>query len=105
MDRARRDGQGFAALVDGRRTLDLVLERPFEDVDELFAWMCVPDRRRVRGEIDAGLDDLAARDAQILTLEIRPCDPGRLLHRHSVTSSCSRALATGAIGTPSEPLR
>jgi hypothetical protein len=37
----------------------LVLERPFEDVDDLFPRMLVLDGRRLWADVDAVLDDLA----------------------------------------------
>src|SRR5262249_53191209 len=55
--------------------VDLVLQGPFEDVDDLFARMRVPDERRLRGEVDAVLDDLSSRDAQRVSLEIGAPEP------------------------------
>jgi hypothetical protein len=44
-----RHHQNFAGAVRLRRlTVDPILERAFEDVDDLLARMLVPDRRRVR---------------------------------------------------------
>ncbi len=50
--------------------LDLILQGSFEDVDDLFPGMGVLDERRGRAEVDAGLDDLVAGDAEIVLLEI-----------------------------------
>jgi hypothetical protein len=68
------------SCLDCRRLLavDLILERPFEDVDDLFARMLVPDGRRVGGDVDAVLDDLASRSAEIV-LEIGASEARDLL--------------------------
>jgi hypothetical protein len=57
------------------------LQRAFEDIDDLFARMLVPDERNVRAYFDSVLNDLASRDAEIVLLEIRPIDP-REFHDH-----------------------
>src|SRR6185436_20978567 len=49
---SRRDEQDIARL-DGRRlVVDLILQRPFQDVDDLFARMCVPGSNVSGVEID-----------------------------------------------------
>src|SRR5262245_14605776 len=69
VDRSGRDEQDVAGLERHRRlALDLVLHRTFKDVDDLLARMRVPGERYARGELDAHLDDLASRDAEIVPL-------------------------------------
>src|SRR3954463_15723890 len=52
VDRSGRDEQDVAGLERHRRfALELVLQRAFKDIDDLFAWMAVPGERRSRGEI------------------------------------------------------
>src|SRR5919202_4477732 len=82
VDRFGRDEQDVAG-VERRRwlALDLILQRPFQDIDDLFARMLVLDERRFRADVDAVLDDLASRDAEIVLLEIRAPDSRRLLLR------------------------
>src|SRR6266702_2669010 len=66
VDRSGRDEQDVAGLERHRRlALDLILQRAFEDIDDLFARMRVLGRRISRFDLDARLDDLAAGDAQI----------------------------------------
>ena len=59
-----------AFSVTGALAVDLVLQRPFKDIDDLFARMRVPAERYSRAEVDAHLDDLASGDAEIVLLEI-----------------------------------
>ena len=77
MHRLRGNGQRLAGpirpLAD---TVDVVLERPFDDVDDLLARMPVSDRLRLRGDLDAVLDQLAPRRAQVEVLEIGAVDAG-----------------------------
>jgi hypothetical protein len=61
-------------------TVDRVLERPFQDVDDLLAGVLVPDDRRFRPELDPVLDHHAPGDGEIVLLQIRASDPRRLLH-------------------------
>src|SRR5262249_16990610 len=90
VDRAGRDGERVAGLVDrGGAALHLVLERALDDEDDLLAEMGVPWRDVARIELDPVLDHLAARDAEIVPLEIHPSDP-RLLDCHLVSSSALR---------------
>src|SRR5262245_52725412 len=49
-----------------RLAFDLILQRPFKDVDDLFARMCVLDHRRFGADVDPRLNHLAPRDAEIL---------------------------------------
>src|SRR5262245_54273478 len=54
MRRLGRDGQCLAgAGRDRRLAVDVVLERPLEDVDDLLARMLVPDVGSVRADLDA----------------------------------------------------
>src|SRR5262245_51609775 len=53
VDRSGRDGQGVPGVTRPRRlSLDLILQRPFEDVDDLFARMGVPDRWCFGADLD-----------------------------------------------------
>src|SRR5262245_53256556 len=66
-----RHGQRVAgAGRDRRLTVDVVLKRPLEDVDDLLARVLVPDVRRLRADLDAVLDDFASGDAEVVTLKI-----------------------------------
>jgi hypothetical protein len=72
VDRFGRDEQDVAGFERRRRpALHPVLQRPFEDVENHFAPMLVPDEWRLRANVDAALDDLASGDAQIVPLEVR----------------------------------
>src|SRR5262249_34434289 len=83
VDSLGRDEEDLAG-IDGRRRppLHLVLQRPFEDIDDLFARMHVPDRRHVRADHHAVLDDLASRHAEIVLLEIGPLESRGLRSHH-----------------------
>jgi hypothetical protein len=63
-------------------SFELILERPLEDVDDLFAGMRVLGRRCIGGDVDAVLNDLASGSAETLPLEIGSGDPGYLLLSH-----------------------
>jgi hypothetical protein len=78
VDRFGRDEKGLARL-DRRRwlALDLILQRPFEDTDDLFAVVEVLEGRRFRADLDAVLDDLASGNAEIVPLEIGALDSRR----------------------------
>src|ERR687898_2951691 len=80
VDRFGRDEQDVAS-VERRRwlTLGLVLQRSFEDIDDLFAWMEVLEGRRLRANVHAVLDDLASGNAEIVLLEIGTPDSRHLL--------------------------
>jgi hypothetical protein len=87
VDRSGRDEQDVAGRDRGRRlALDLILQGSFEDVDDLFTGMGVLDEGRGRAEVDAGLDDLVAGDAEIVLLEIGALDSFRLLGGHDASS-------------------
>src|SRR6266446_4144288 len=67
VDRSGRDEQDVAGLERHRRlAFDLILQRAFEDIDDLFAGMPVPGRRHSRVKLDARLDDLASGGAEIM---------------------------------------
>src|SRR5215831_669391 len=71
VDRSGRDGQGVTGIArPGRLALNLILQRPFEDVDDLFARMRVPDGWCFGADVDALLDDLAPGDAEIVLLQL-----------------------------------
>jgi hypothetical protein len=82
-----RDEQDVARVERRwRLAFDLVLQRPFENVDDLFARMLVLDERRLRADVHAVLNDLAAGNAEILPLEIGTPESRRLLHSHGSSS-------------------
>jgi hypothetical protein len=71
VDRPGRDGQGVTGMERLRRlAFDLILQRPFEDEDDLFARVGVLDQWRFRANVDARLDDLAPGDAEIVPLQV-----------------------------------
>src|SRR5215211_3936189 len=82
VDRFSRDEKDLAH-VDRRRwlALDLILQRPFEDIDDLFTRMLVLKGWRFRANVQAVLDDLASGNAEIVLLEIGALDSRRLLLR------------------------
>jgi hypothetical protein len=83
VDRPGRDEQDVAGLERHRRlALHLILQRAFEDIDDLFARMRVLGGRIARFELDARLDDLASGDAQIAPLEIGALESRLLRPRH-----------------------
>jgi hypothetical protein len=59
-----------AFRTTGGFAVERVCPHAFEDIDDLFARMRVPGRRRSRLELDDHLDDLASGDAQVVPLEI-----------------------------------
>src|SRR5215468_7770476 len=63
-----RDEQDVAGLDPRRPAADLVLQRAFKDINDLFAWMRVHRSDKSRIEVDAHLDDLASRSAEIVPL-------------------------------------
>jgi hypothetical protein len=70
IDRSGRDGQGVTGMVRPHRlALDLVLQRCFEDVDDLFARMDVPNRRRL-GPISTRSWTTSRPGAEIVLLQI-----------------------------------
>ena len=68
--------------VTGGLPSTCVLQRTFEDVDNLFAWMRVPAECHPGVELDAHLDDLASRSGKIVPLEIGAPDARLLRPRH-----------------------
>src|SRR5262245_3133316 len=65
VDRLGRDEQDLTGAVrPWLLTVDLVLERPFENVDDLLARMLVSHERRFRADVDTVLNDLSSRCAQ-----------------------------------------
>ena len=67
VDRSGRDGRASPALnVIGGLSSISILQRPFEDIDDLFARMRVLEQRRARVDVDAELDDLASGDVGIV---------------------------------------
>src|SRR5439155_24513563 len=81
VDRFGRDEQDVARVVRRRRlTFDLGLQRPFEDIDDLFARIVVFHGRRLGADVDSVLDDLTSRDAEVVLLKICALDAWRLLH-------------------------
>jgi hypothetical protein len=75
------DGQRLPRVEGPRRlAIELVRQRPFQHVDDLLAWMRVPDQRRLRAYVHPRLDDLAAGHAKILPLQIGPPQSRRLLY-------------------------
>ena len=71
VDRSSRDEQNLARLERHRRlAVDLILQQAFDDLDDLFARMAVRGKCNPWGEINAHLNDLAPRGAEIVLLEI-----------------------------------
>jgi len=69
VDRFRRDEQDVTSLQRHCRfTLELILQRALEDVDDFFPWMPVLAERHSRIEFDAHLYDLASGYAEIMLL-------------------------------------
>jgi hypothetical protein len=58
----------------------VILERSFQDIDDLFTRMLVANGRRLRANVDAVLDDLASGNAQIVLLQIGSLDSRQLLN-------------------------
>ena len=79
-----RDGQGLAGVVHlGGLAVDLVLQRAFQDVDDLLTRMGVPDRGRVRLDVDARLDHLASGDGKVVALQAGAPQSRRELDRRA----------------------
>src|SRR5262249_2527625 len=75
--------QRLAAVDDpARLAVDLVLERSVDHVDHFLARVPVLDRGRVRSDVDAVLDHLASRDAEVVLLEVGPGQTRNLLGGH-----------------------
>src|SRR5262245_25650282 len=75
MEGVSRDEQ-HVADVDGPRPLavDVIDQRAVEDVDDFLARVLVTWGGRTRLEVDAGLDCLAARDAEVVALQVGAAD-------------------------------
>src|SRR5215216_4751258 len=83
VDRSGRDEQDLAGFERRRRlSLDLILQRAFEDVDDFFARMPVLAERHPRRELDARLYDRAAGDTEIVPLKVGALYPRLLRWRH-----------------------
>lgn len=66
-----RHGQSIPGIAHPvRLAIDLVLQRPLQNANDLLAMVVVPDRRRVRGDLHPCLDDLTPGNAEILLLQI-----------------------------------
>ena len=75
MGRSGRDEQGLASLERDRRlALEVILQRPFEDIGDLFARMRVHAEAAPRGEVDPHLDDLASGLAKIVPQDLGASD-------------------------------
>ena len=70
MDRRSRNEKDVAGLGLDNSAVDLVLPRPFDHIDDLFARMRVARKRISRVEIDAYLHDLTSRHAEVLSLQL-----------------------------------
>src|SRR6266850_87332 len=71
MGRVGRNEQDVAGLERDRRLVaDLILERAFEDINDLFAGMRMLAERHAGGEVDADLDGLATGRAEIVPLQV-----------------------------------
>jgi hypothetical protein len=102
------------ACVERRRwlALELILQRPFEDIDDLLARMLVLEGRRIRANVHAVLDDFASGNAEIVLLEIGALDSRRLLVRAAhvtlralvVSLHRSRAARTDRARRPRPPI-
>ena len=76
MDRSGWNEEHVSGLQRDRRlVLDLIFERAFEDIDNLFAGMRVLAKRHAGGEIDADLDGLASGRAEVVPLQVGSRDP------------------------------
>lgn len=66
-----RNHQRLAGVVRPRGlAVDLVLQRPVQDVDDLLARVLVPDGGRLRSDFNEVLDHLAPGDAEVVLLKI-----------------------------------
>jgi hypothetical protein len=91
VDRSSRDEQDVSGLERHRRfAVELILQDPFDDIDNLFAGMRVSWSHNSGGKPDEHLDHLAPGDAQIVPLEIGALDVSQLLRpRHVQRQSTS----------------
>jgi len=72
-----------------RLTLDLVLERALEDINDLLAWVRVLAERHARSELDAHLNNLASGDAEVMPLEVSALDARLVGRRHQEWQTAS----------------
>src|SRR5262245_19266317 len=72
---------------DRRFAFEAIFQGAFDHIDDLFAGVAVVWREHAGRDIDAGLDELASRDAQIVLLKIGALDarlrPRRLKTEHA----------------------
>jgi hypothetical protein len=72
-----RDEQHVAGLERHRWVVgELIFERAFEHVNDLFAGVTMSRKRRSRGEVDARLEGLSSRDSEVMALKIDACASG-----------------------------
>src|SRR5262249_39589390 len=77
--RSGRDEQHVASLERyGLLGLELIFDEAFDDVDDFFPGVLMLGECRSGGDINANLDDLASRHAEIVLLQIGALD-SRLL--------------------------
>lgn len=92
VDHSGRDGQDVTGVERLRRlAFDLILQRPFEEVDDLPARMRVLDLWRLGADVDARLDDRAPGNAETVLLEIGAPGSWCLPPRHDLlllSNSC-----------------
>jgi hypothetical protein len=71
MDRASWNKEDIACPERYRRlSLDLILKRAFQDVDDLFARMRMSAESRSRLEVDAHLDGFASSRSKVVPLQV-----------------------------------
>src|SRR5580704_4588004 len=101
---SRRMGRARTFVVYLRRlAVDLVVQRACQDVDDLLARMGVPDRGRVRPDVDARLDHLASGDGQVVALQAGAPQSRRELDRRArdaavLFGSAHLGLPAGGVG-------
>src|SRR5579862_1459806 len=82
LHRVDRVGWDHQALASGDpcrwQAVDLVLKRPFQDVDDLFTRMLVPKKWGVGADFDPVLDDLPSGNAEVVLLDVGASESGRL---------------------------
>src|SRR5262245_31833659 len=66
--------------------VELILQRSFDDIDNLFSRMRVSRGHHARGNIDARLDHLASSYAKIVSLQIGAFDSGCLGEQYQSAS-------------------
>ena len=75
------------ALTFATLAVDLIFQRTFDHVDDLFARMRVPGSDISRVEVDAHLDDLASGRAEIVPLQVGSFGSRLLRLRHAQRQS------------------